>query len=34
MEDNILIKVEDLETHFFLEEGVLKALNDVSFSYK
>lgn len=31
MEDNILIKVENLETHFFLEEGVLKALNDVSF---
>lgn len=31
MDDNILLKVEDLRTHFFLDDGVLKALDGVSF---
>lgn len=31
MDDNILLKVDDLRTHFFLDEGVLKALDGVSF---
>ena len=31
MDDNTLLKVENLRTNFFLDEGVLKALEDVSF---
>lgn len=31
MDDNILLKVENLKTYFFLDEGVSKALDDVSF---
>lgn len=30
--DNITLTLKDVETHFFLREGILKALNGVSFS--
>lgn len=31
MEDNFLLKVEDLRTHFFSREGVIKAVDGLSF---
>lgn len=34
MENDILLEVEDLQTHFFLEEGVVKALDGISFTIK
>ena len=31
MDNNVLISVKNLKTHFFLEDGVLKALDGISF---
>ncbi len=34
MDNDILLKIEDLQTHFFLEEGTVKALSGISFDIK
>jgi ABC-type dipeptide/oligopeptide/nickel transport system ATPase component len=31
MKDDLLLEVQDLKTHFFLDEGVIKAVNGVDF---
>ena len=33
-EDNILIEVENLHTHFYTEDGVVQAVNGVDFTIR